>query len=285
MLLLGLVAFALLQLWYLHKALKLADPTIVCPLAFCFYNLSSIVNGLVYFDQFALLPTLHLVFVIFGIVVLLSGVWVVSFQSIDVQPWTGTETESIEDVEVMVDDAITPSSGDQLAAPAVLAQEIIAEPSTIQHRRTTTSTLSVCTSDSLSNSVLLSPQLSQGEIANSSHGGRRIRKRQTLSPELISAPPAPGFSIGLSPASPGFSLVNRGRMRVSSISNGTGASVRWPDTIRRAISEDYSRLPMDVEGVGNRDAPGEELEVRTTLLPGSRKTGGLRRWFQNITGS
>ncbi|KAA1471486.1 hypothetical protein DENSPDRAFT_837497 [Dentipellis sp. KUC8613] len=31
MLLLGLVAFALLQLWYLHRALILADPTIVCP--------------------------------------------------------------------------------------------------------------------------------------------------------------------------------------------------------------------------------------------------------------
>jgi len=31
MLILGLVGFALLQLWYLNKALKLADPTIVCP--------------------------------------------------------------------------------------------------------------------------------------------------------------------------------------------------------------------------------------------------------------
>ena len=35
-LLLGLVAFALLQLWYLHKALILADPTIVCPRAYLF---------------------------------------------------------------------------------------------------------------------------------------------------------------------------------------------------------------------------------------------------------
>ncbi|KAF8213053.1 hypothetical protein K438DRAFT_1072691 [Mycena galopus ATCC 62051] len=55
-LVLGLVAFALLQLWYLHKALILADPTLVCPSAFCFYNLSSIVNGLVYFNQFSLIP-------------------------------------------------------------------------------------------------------------------------------------------------------------------------------------------------------------------------------------
>lgn len=28
---LGLVVFALLQLWYLHKSLVLADPTLVCP--------------------------------------------------------------------------------------------------------------------------------------------------------------------------------------------------------------------------------------------------------------
>jgi len=31
MLVLGLVVFALLQLWYLHKALTLANPTLVCP--------------------------------------------------------------------------------------------------------------------------------------------------------------------------------------------------------------------------------------------------------------
>jgi hypothetical protein len=30
-LLVGLGIFALLQLWYLHKALILADPTLVCP--------------------------------------------------------------------------------------------------------------------------------------------------------------------------------------------------------------------------------------------------------------
>lgn len=31
LLVLGLVVCALLQLWYLHKALILADPTLVCP--------------------------------------------------------------------------------------------------------------------------------------------------------------------------------------------------------------------------------------------------------------
>lgn len=34
------------QLWYLNKSLRLVGPTLICPLAFCFYNLSSIFNGL-----------------------------------------------------------------------------------------------------------------------------------------------------------------------------------------------------------------------------------------------
>lgn len=38
-LLLGLVVFALLQLWYLHKALILADPTLVCPCTVHFFFL------------------------------------------------------------------------------------------------------------------------------------------------------------------------------------------------------------------------------------------------------
>jgi len=59
--------------------------------AFCFYNLSSIVNGLVYFDQFSLIPPLYLGLVTLGIFVLLCGVWIVSIQSggggVDVGTW------------------------------------------------------------------------------------------------------------------------------------------------------------------------------------------------------
>ncbi|KAK7058964.1 hypothetical protein VNI00_001588 [Paramarasmius palmivorus] len=99
-LLLALVIFALLQLWYLHKGLVLADPTLVCPSAFCFYNLSSIVNGLVYFDQFSLIAPLHLCLVALGIVILLAGVWVVSIQAgggtIDISNWNN-ETELSEE--------------------------------------------------------------------------------------------------------------------------------------------------------------------------------------------
>ncbi|KAG9000069.1 hypothetical protein FRB94_005648 [Tulasnella sp. JGI-2019a] len=73
--------FALLQLWYLHKSLILADPTLVCPLAFCFYNVSTIFNGLIYYDQLQLLTPLHLGLVVLGMVVLLGGVYAVSIQT------------------------------------------------------------------------------------------------------------------------------------------------------------------------------------------------------------
>jgi hypothetical protein len=57
--------------------------------AFCFYNLSSIVNGLVYFDQISLLPASHLLLVTVGIFILLGGVWAVSLQAVIVDSWAG----------------------------------------------------------------------------------------------------------------------------------------------------------------------------------------------------
>ena len=50
MLILGLVVFALLQLWYLHKALKLADPTIVCPCKCHLYPAFPVLNRVCFFS-------------------------------------------------------------------------------------------------------------------------------------------------------------------------------------------------------------------------------------------
>ncbi|KIK93750.1 hypothetical protein PAXRUDRAFT_91077, partial [Paxillus rubicundulus Ve08.2h10] len=77
----GLVAFALGQLWYLNRGLKLADPVFVCPSAFCFYNFSSILNGLVYFNQLGELSGSYISLVVLGMVTLLAGVWAVSVQA------------------------------------------------------------------------------------------------------------------------------------------------------------------------------------------------------------
>lgn len=74
---------ALLQLWYLNKALRLADPTLVCPLAFCFYNTSSIALGLVYFNQLGALKATSLILVVLGTAILLAGVWIVSMHGED----------------------------------------------------------------------------------------------------------------------------------------------------------------------------------------------------------
>lgn len=41
-LMLGMSVIAVAQIWYLHHSLKFTGPALVCPLAFCFFNLSSI---------------------------------------------------------------------------------------------------------------------------------------------------------------------------------------------------------------------------------------------------
>ena len=91
-------------------------------MAFCFYNLSSIINGLVYFDQFSALSTMNLLLVMLGMVVLLAGVWVVSFppggnRGIDLGAWGEPEeiamdTESdFEDIPERYEDEPLPMAG------------------------------------------------------------------------------------------------------------------------------------------------------------------------------
>lgn len=71
--------------------------------AFCFYNLSSIVNGLVYFNQLSLIPPLYLFLVALGIVILLAGVWVVSIQAGGGGVDVGTWDEEIVDLTAAAD--------------------------------------------------------------------------------------------------------------------------------------------------------------------------------------
>lgn len=59
MILLGLVAFALTQLYYLNRGLKLCSTSILYPLTFCVYNITAILDGLIYFRQTAKLSALH----------------------------------------------------------------------------------------------------------------------------------------------------------------------------------------------------------------------------------
>ena len=59
MILLGLLALALTQLYYLHRGLKLCSTSILYPFVFCVYNIVAILDGLIYFDQSSRLSLLH----------------------------------------------------------------------------------------------------------------------------------------------------------------------------------------------------------------------------------
>jgi hypothetical protein len=96
------------------------DPTA----AFCFYNLSSIVNGLVYFDQIQLIKGFHLGLVALGIVILLVGVWVVSIHSGGGGVDVGTWNEEGEDI-IDEDTVIVTSEAEEEEDPSDLAYQTL----------------------------------------------------------------------------------------------------------------------------------------------------------------
>ena len=63
--LLGLLALALSQLYYLHRGLKLCSTSILYPFVFCVYNIIAILDGLIYFHQTDRLSVLHALLVCF----------------------------------------------------------------------------------------------------------------------------------------------------------------------------------------------------------------------------
>jgi hypothetical protein len=80
MILLGLIALALTQLYYLHRGLKLCSTSVLYPFVFCVYNVIAILDGLIYFDQGSRLPISDAVLIAVGTVVLLGGVFALSWR-------------------------------------------------------------------------------------------------------------------------------------------------------------------------------------------------------------
>lgn len=78
--LLGLIVFALTQLYYMHKGLKLCSTSILYPYVFCIYNIIAILDGLIYFHQASRLSGLHAGLIALGTVILLSGVLCLSWR-------------------------------------------------------------------------------------------------------------------------------------------------------------------------------------------------------------
>ncbi|KAJ3865477.1 hypothetical protein EV359DRAFT_72404 [Lentinula novae-zelandiae] len=334
-LVLSLIIFALLQLWYLHKGLILADPTLVCPSAFCFYNLSSIVNGLVYFDQFSLISPLHLGLVALGIVVLLIGVWVVSIQAggegtLDV-PWVegsaldedlGVESFENEDVRspneiesgtnVKYDRHEGRSPSMQWGTRSEPTRGSAQSPSDLGRPMSPLST---------SSRSPLSPESSEHSPSNIRSNHRRpttvidTRHIRTLSNTQYHTLTnnRTGFQIGLSPFSPGFSVMplEQKRKISSHIGPGLPASTSVANTgsvssgvrpiVHGARQKEGDRrrtraLPLERDREGDEvhhDLQGESVEESgedsneanvTSVGKGKGKDPGLRRpWWKRIS--
>ena len=80
MILIGLVVFALTQLYYMHCGLKLCSTSVLYPLVFCIYNIIAIIDGLIYFNQGDRLSSLHAGLIALGTVILLAGVVCLSWR-------------------------------------------------------------------------------------------------------------------------------------------------------------------------------------------------------------
>jgi magnesium transporter len=86
--LLALLAFALSQLYYLHRGLKLTSTSILYPFVFCIYNVVAIIDGLIYFRQASRLVAWHGGLIAVGTIVLLGGVLSLSWRLEDHPPQT-----------------------------------------------------------------------------------------------------------------------------------------------------------------------------------------------------
>ncbi|KAI8090144.1 magnesium transporter [Gilbertella persicaria] len=71
---------AILQLYYLNKGLQLCDTVIMIPLSSCTFNVSCLFNGLVYYDQWPRIVWWHLLFVMLGVAITISGVLLISWK-------------------------------------------------------------------------------------------------------------------------------------------------------------------------------------------------------------
>lgn len=308
-------------------------------MAFCFYNLSSIINGLVYFDQFSLLSTTHLCLVLAGMVILLAGVWIVSLPpsggiGVDVTRWDEQHSAARGDdeaVEVYEDEPL----------PMVPPRTSYTEPSTPTLERSSDEEnahagLGIITLDNgsgLYGSLHTRPSPTKGSPharrqtdsallaqskPSSAHPPQRIsspealprprpRATSTLPPstslssqntQTIHAIPqrqstqtghyaypfplSPGatpgtlggFSIGLSPMSPGFALVPRRKGRRTGSIAGEGLSPPTGDTNSRRLGrspQDPTAIRRVVSDGGVHPPPrpsGSYDEERAWLLDG-----------------
>lgn len=239
----GLAVAAILQLVYLNYSLTFASPALICPLAFCFFNLASIFDGLVFYDQLGRLGTHQIILVSVGVAILLVGVWVVSA----IQPTGGGGIEVGTWVEEEMDEeSLLGEHHDELEAgegATFLDSDEVTEPLEIDGQSPPPSPL---------------PDGSIPSPMSPTHGRRRRPRYGTLLPELQSAsrPAMPtGFAFGIGVASPGFAL------RSNSINHGHGhghGAGRRNSVSSHSRSNSHSTILSSASGGGPRRRRSEE---------------------------
>jgi hypothetical protein len=273
--------------------------------AFCFYNLSSIINGLVYFNQFTLILPIHLFLVVVGIVILLAGVWVVSIQSgeggVDLGTWHEAETLSDGECE---EDVVVPSVGDNpmnqatdaVAVPILLPQPVptprglglgypsaLRRPGLVPESSTQPNLSPGRPSRSISSSSALLLPRRRGTTFDPAHPpsfllGRRFPSMHTRPLSQVSAM-GTGFQIGLSPVSPGFMIMPRERRRrINGFNWDDNGLARGMGTRRRTVSEgDLRRQLALAEQVESNEDGFEGGEHEAEGSGGGEQSNGARR--------
>ena len=288
-------------------------------------------NGLVYFDQFSLIPPVYLGLVILGIFVLLGGVWVVSIQSggggIDVGTWNESDDFSCQESVLLPD---SESLGDtQEAAAMSMAKQPTSnyrsqaiERGTFSESHIPNMTISQSAGleldDPAQDSIEIhrprAPQPNSPEVPSQHllrHPARRELARQSSTSmhsgnsrsvsqphsQTTHLPPlgpvstlGTGFQIGLSPSSPGFTIVpfdrrrrtsgigTAGRPSLANVANDIIIGLRETERQRRASEGEPTRtLVQDVSrddgsavredhteriGHGGIDETSDQLEAR-----------------------
>ncbi|KAG5361327.1 hypothetical protein CJU90_2714 [Yarrowia sp. C11] len=74
------LTLAVTQLMFLNKGLRLCSTSILYPLVFCVYNIITIVNGLVYFQQLERLSSVQIILIILGATLVFAGVVALSWR-------------------------------------------------------------------------------------------------------------------------------------------------------------------------------------------------------------
>ncbi|BFZ58588.1 hypothetical protein PYCC9005_005652 [Savitreella phatthalungensis] len=107
------VSGALAQLYYLNRGLRMCSTSILYPLNFSIYNITTIVDGIVYYGEGKQLNGLHIGLIVLGIALLLTGVAGLSWKL------THSAHEGVHDTCDSSDDEDDIAAGLQLSIPGL----------------------------------------------------------------------------------------------------------------------------------------------------------------------